>query len=827
MTDTNDIKINYDFEKTYGPLSYEQLPEIDWTERKQIELLFPKYKREALKLEYARSKNTSKAVNIEPFTMKTLYGERTLFNKTKLIIESSKRSAMYGANGVGKTALFSAMTSGEIKEFPKHLHVHHMQELEHIPEAEGISVYDTIINSHPYRRVLVACEAALTKKIADEEPNLEALQANLAHIQVCMRSINGYNADNRVVQMLRVLGFDEVGERRPLSALSGGLRMRVALASAFFIDPELLFLDEPTNHLDFPSVLWLENRLRGYKGSFVVVTHDRQLLENVCTSVMLLQDQKIEYFNTSFKQFEKKKHVNDEKKDQMIDKFMAKNRNVDPCSLLGRQKADYQKWQTAHYERKVMLMGKFTFKAPATLPNPDDIDPSEISLINMQDVRFSYNPDVENPHFIFNQPISFDCKAGTRVGVMGPNGAGKSTFLKLLTGKLTATEGKITTNPDYTLAYFGQHSTKELKLDETASEFMQRSFPDAKPGILMNHLQKTSISSSVANTRMESLSYSQRSCVIFSKLTFVPPHLLIMDEPTNFLDLDSVDSLISATNKFTGALLVVTHSRDFLKRCCQQFLSIVPGQFLTFNSMKAAERATYTFIQEMESGEKVDMKKAIMTNPGGGSIHHSQVGDGKEQKEEVKIDFNNLIISGGDDNAKSKATKSPAQLAAEAKVAEDEKKAADRKARIERKAARKAAAKTDWVVGDDCWAPYEGKFYPATVTKTNPMMGVTVLFTGYGNSVLLAPTKIKVENPIKEKKKANKKKGGNNREGVKRRPGQGRQGQGKGRNNNRRQGGQRQGNGQRQGGQRQGQRQGGGNRRQGGQRQGNGQQRQA
>jgi ATP-binding cassette subfamily F protein 3 len=120
-----------------------------------------------------------------------------------------------------------------------------------------------------------------------------------------MRSISCATAAQRIEQMLRVLGFDEQGEKRLLSELSGGLRMRVALASAFFIDPELLLLDEPTNHLDFPSVLWLENRLRGYKGAFVVVTHDRQLLENVCTSVMLLQDKKISYYNSSFAQFEK------------------------------------------------------------------------------------------------------------------------------------------------------------------------------------------------------------------------------------------------------------------------------------------------------------------------------------------------------------------------------------------------------------------------------------------------------------------------------------------------------------------------------------------
>jgi ATPase subunit of ABC transporter with duplicated ATPase domains len=695
--------------------------------------------------------------------------------------------------GVGKTALFNAMVTGEIKEFPAHLHVHHMQELDHHPVADEISVIQTILDSHPFRRMLVVIEEILKTKIAAEEEGLSDLKTNLKYVEMLMRSISGYNAEYRVQKMLRVLGFDEIGEQRPLSALSGGLRMRVALCSAFFIDPELLLLDEPTNHLDFPSVLWLENRLRGYKGSFVVVTHDRQLLENVCTSVLLLQDQKIEYFNCSFKMFEQKKKALDEKKDKDIDKFLERNRNVDPSSMLARTKMRYQQWQRKHYERQVMLAGKFTFKAPKTLPNPLGLpDQKDISLIKMEDVRFSYNP--EGGHFIFNQPISFDCKLGTRVGVMGPNGAGKSTFLKLLTGKLTATEGKIITNPDYTLAYFGQHSTKELKMEETPIEFMQKSFPKDREGLLLNHLEKTSVSKSVANTRMESLSYSQRSCVIFAKLTYVPPHLLIMDEPTNFLDLDSVDSLIAATNKFTGALLVVTHSRDFLKRCASQFLSIVPGQFLTFDSMKKAERATYTFIQEMESGEKIDLKKAIMQNPGGGSVHHSQVGDGEKKME--KVDLSSICIS----DYKEKAGKSDNKKALQ-KAADEEKARALAEYKAKKKAAKKAAIKRDWVVGDVCWAPYQGKFYEAEVVRVVPF-GITIEYKGYGETKMLDAAKLKQENPTPAPKKRAPKKDGA-KGGAKGAKGKGKGGQ---RGGQRRGQGQRQGQGQRSGGQRGGQR---------------------
>jgi ATP-binding cassette subfamily F protein 2 len=213
---------------------------------------------------------------------------------------------------------------------------------------------------------------------------------------------------------------------------------------------------------------------------------------------------------------------------------------------------------------------------------------------------------------------------GTRVGVMGPNGAGKSALLKLLTGKIFPTTGTITTNTDFVLAYFGQHSTKQLNMDESAIELMTRSFPDANVGEIKSHLERISVDTGTQKKRIVGLSFSQRSCVIFAKLNFLPPHLLIKDEPTNFLDLDSVDSLILAANKFAdagSALITVTHNRDFLKRTSNNFLSITPGAFLEYESVKDAERATYSFTAALERGEEVDHKTAIQDIRGGGAIH--------------------------------------------------------------------------------------------------------------------------------------------------------------------------------------------------------------
>jgi ATP-binding cassette subfamily F protein 3 len=716
------------FESSFGNLTPDKFPPIDYADREQLEMLFPLYRREYLKLEKAgKAKKLTKSVEIDYFSLKTPNKSHDIFKDTKLIIESNKRCAVYGENGSGKTCLFKAIAAGEVRDFPKYLSTHHMKEMTHNPEAEDISVIETVVSSHPFRRVLVCLHEEITRMIGEEkdEERKALLEGNKVYLEANMKRVQAETTEERAIKMLRVLGFDETGLASPMSSLSGGLRMRVALASAFIIDPDIMLLDEPTNHLDLPSVLWLENCLRGYKGSFLLVTHDRNLLENVVTSVYYLQDMQILSMPIGFAAFEKQRGKMDAKRDKMIDKFMALNRNLDPTSPLYRVKMDYQKWQKKRLERQVLLKGKFTFKAPKPLKAPEGVAQEDVSLIKIDNVRFSYD-EAKGLPFIFDNPISYEVKSSTRIGVMGPNGAGKSTFLKLITGKIFPTTGSITINPDYTLAYFGQHSTKELRMELTPIEFMTESFPKANVGQLKNHLEKTSITSSTQQTRMENLSFSQRSCVIFAKLTFIPPHLLIMDEPTNFLDLDSVDSLINAANKFPGGLITVTHNRDFLKRCSKKFLSIVPGAFLEFDSMKEAERATYSFISAMERGEDVDYKNAIQQNRGGGAIHTEE-----EQAERQKA-----LDKQGKDAKRAAAKK--AKAAAEKAEAE---------ALIEKRRLEKLARnRTDWKPDEKAWVPVKGKYVLGTVKRNIPGMGCSCeLITG--KTVMVEPKKLKSDNP--------------------------------------------------------------------------------
>jgi len=730
---------------------------VDWTKKEQVLTLFPSYVREKFHAEDNRIKLVN-TVHIEDFTLQTPFKDQTMLKDTELLLEPNKRHCLFGRNGTGKTLLFERMADYSIPGFPKHLNVHHLKELEHLEVAEN--VLDTVIHSHGFMMTLRQCKLKIDPLVEAAAGEVkEQLQATQFMIDRLLKNVMSEDAEDRVKKMLRALGFDEFGMKVSTNDLSGGLRMRVALACAFFSEADLLLLDEPTNHLDFPSVLWLENRLRGYRGSFLLVTHDRDLLVNVTTSTLLLEDKKIIYYPCGYGEFEKRKAKEDKKKDDEGEKFLNKHgRNADPSTQTGRMVHDMRVWRAAYQKKLVQMAGKFTFPKADELAPPAGVSLNEdgsVTLIKLEDVRFSYNAEKGLP-FIFDTPISFEVTTKSRYGIMGPNGAGKSTLLKLLTKKIHPTEGKFSEHPSFVLAYFGQHSTAELEMEKTPLEFMVDQFPDSAIKNLRDHLAKTGVDGGVESTRMQNLSYSQRSCVIFSKLTYVCPHLLIMDEPTNFLDLESVDSLIAAANKFPGALLVVTHSRGFLRKCAKKYLSVVPGQFLAFDGMKEAEEATYTFIQELESGVKFD---ASALSAGGGSMSSNNANNaaaraaGPAAKKEApaepivcpdaKFAVGEEVLSMWTDkkfyegHIKAIVSASPIKYAVfypahnktanipEAGIkkaagkddAEERKNAAVAKKQQEEADAKKAASHK-WADGDKCLCMRsDGRFYAATVVK--------------------------------------------------------------------------------------------------------------
>jgi len=686
----------------YKPAGFD---DCDWSKRESIIGLLPQY----IQIQLAsRGKVLSKTVDIFPFSLKAPLSASYLLYDAQLLLEANKKQALIGDAGCGKSTLFSELAKGSLKEFPKHIYVHHCKEIEISDSA--ISVIETVVRAHDYRNSLLECEKKLNELIsADPAPAksvLENYKDNLDYLKMLLRSLNSETAYDRASKMLRVLGFDEDGQKKSTNALSGGLRMRVALCAAFFIEPDLLLLDEPTNHLDFPSVLWLENRLRGHRGSFIMVSHDRNLLNNVCTSVISMDDKQLQYHACGFAEFEKRREKAFKKKAEDIDKFLAKNRNVDFSSPLAKEKAEKKAWSEMWSQRQILLAGKFTFPDAVPLKTQGDTAPEDISLIDVQNVTFTYNESTGI--WIFREPINFNVKVGSRVGVMGPNGAGKSTLLKLITDKLTPTTGQIPRHPTAVVAYFAQHHVLDLDLNLTPVEYMAGQFPEEKSGNLRSHLAKVGLVGDKAETRMTSLSGGLRSCVCFAKITYFCPHLLIMDEPTNFLDLESIDALIAATNKYKGALLLVSHNRSFLLKCAKQFLSVVPGKFLLFDDLKNCERSTYQFIEEMESGVKVGAQGLVAQNPSADASLSVRTGAAAAasaaREAALKKDSDGCITIGS-------APTKPVAKAAPAVIPAEEKE----------------------LVGKKCiatWAADGGK-YPATILKALGKGLVEVQYTGY------------------------------------------------------------------------------------------------
>jgi len=688
---------------------------VDWTDYKSIVTTFPVWKQELIKLENA--KNVSKRVEIEVFNLWTPFKDKQLFKSTELILEPRKRHALFGENGSGKSTLFRAIADGSLFEqgFPKHISTLHMEEIETSPDNG--TIIETVLQSHELLYVLRKCRDELNALVAkDAKPEFEA---NLAIINEELRLLKSDTAEDRISRMLKPLGFDKKAQLKNVNALSGGLRMRVALVCAFFQEPDLLLLDDPTNHLDFPSVLWLENRLRSYSGSFLLVTHDRNLLENVCNSVILIEDLQLIYYKMDFPTFEKKKAREDAKMFQEREQFISRNRNPDPATPIGRRVAMFRAWCKKYSARQFAKSNMFTFPDPTPLKGVDPETPAdEVPLITMKDVTFKYpGTDV----MIFKKKTNCTITAATRMGIMGPNGAGKSTFLKLLTGRLTPTTGTVTTVEGFKLAYFGQHSAQELDLEMTPFEHMCKKFPEEKQqGKLRHHLKKAGMQDEMNDTRMHGFSGGQKARVIFAALTYTCPHLLIMDEPTNFLDLETVDSLIAACNKYPGAMLLVTHSRHMLHSCGNIYLSITPGKFQFFGDIKSCERSTYTFINELEDGGKV-------------KIDSVQGGSG-EQKDEEPEEFTQEAIM-------KRRQRMKEMLEAKEKKAKEKKEAA-KEAETKKKVTIVAALKKDWKVGDKCLAFWweDKNFYKATVRQTSKKSGtVCCTFTEYGNSVVLKP----------------------------------------------------------------------------------------
>lgn len=468
-------------------------------------------------------KTREKDIHVTNFNI--TFGGQILLENADLRIVYGRRYGLVGRNGVGKTTLLKHMASFDIEGFPKHHRVLHVKQEVYSSEK---SVLQVVLDSDAERNQLIEKEKALlTEQLkTTESKRSQEITAELAEIYDRMEFIGVQTAESRAAQILSGLQFTEEMQKASTSSLSGGWRMRVSLAAALFIEPDLLMLDEPTNHLDLEAVLWLEDYLQSYRHTVLLVSHDRAFLDDVCTDIILFKNQKLSYFRGNFSQYTSQyeemslvqarqreaQMVKVQHMQEFVDKFRY---NAKRASLVQSRIKTLEK-ETIVEEVEEEVKFQFSFPDAGLIGRP---------VIEIEGVTFSYG----NGDVLFSD-VHLGIDQSSRVALVGPNGCGKSTLLKLIQNKLRPQEGFIHVNSQLRLGIFTQHHLDSFDLNQSAVENMQTKWPLALEAELRSHLGRFEIHGNDAMKPLKFTSGGQKSRVAFACLTFAKPHVVILDE---------------------------------------------------------------------------------------------------------------------------------------------------------------------------------------------------------------------------------------------------------------------------------------------------------
>ncbi len=498
-------------------------------------------------------------------------GARALIRDATLSIHPGQRVGLVGRNGTGKSSLFSMMQyelAPDLGNFSR-------------PKTWAVATVAQETPAVPDLAIDFALDG--DEELRALEGRLRAAESNgdgnvVANLHERLYQIDGYTAQSRAATLLAGLGFSSEMQARPVSEFSGGWRMRLNLARALMCRSDLLLLDEPTNHLDLDAVLWVQDWLAAYKGTLVLISHDREFLDAVCTHTLHLHDESLTLYSGNYSAFER---TRSERLSQQVSQRLAQERELAHLQkFVDRFKAQATKARQAQSRMKmierIQLVAPvvadneftFSFRDPLKLPSP---------LVRLNKVSIGYG---EAPLL---KGINLGIEPGERIGLLGPNGAGKSTLVRLLAAEIEPMSGQTVNHSDLVVGYFAQHQLEQLDLKASPIVHFKRIDPQATEQELRNYLGSFNFRGNSVYDAIEPFSGGEKARLALALVVYPRPNLLLLDEPTNHLDLDMRQALEMALNDYVGALVLVSHDRHLIGSVCDRLWRVAEGGVEVFD----------------------------------------------------------------------------------------------------------------------------------------------------------------------------------------------------------------------------------------------------
>ncbi len=492
---------------------------------------------------------------------------RKLFENASFSIPSGYHVGLVGKNGIGKTTLFNLidknllLDEGEIN-LQKRKKVSVLQQ--EIPNT-NLSILDYVLSTDSETQLLI------------EEFENSKDQNRIIELSSILDEKNAYKDEWKASYILSGLGFKKDDQSKKINELSGGWRNRVGLAATLYSDPDLLLLDEPTNHLDFESVVWFENFLKEFKGTFIMISHDRQVLNSTVDHILHVENHNLNLYTGNYDQFESQFAQKSLAQEAMFKKQQAfKQRVMKFVDRFGAKatKAKQAQSRLRSLEKIDMVDAIISDRTISfSFPKPNNLGTSMLT-INKVDAGYDGIPVLKN----INLSISND----SRIALVGANGNGKSTLIKLIAGNLDPMKGSIIKKKNLKIGYFAQHQADELDLEKTGYQVLSEIDPEKPDLFIRGVLGRFGFDKQKSETRIENLSGGEKTRLLFCLMSYHSPDLLLMDEPTNHLDIDSRLSLINSLNEFEGAIILVSHDKDIIEKVAEQILLVKDSQVNLF-----------------------------------------------------------------------------------------------------------------------------------------------------------------------------------------------------------------------------------------------------